>query len=79
MGTSIKDQIRRLSSGSTIVHLSVPECKKFQVRTPPLELQKRFGDVRRKVLSMLSKYDSAAADQEQAFNSLSQKAFSGNL
>lgn len=79
MGASIKDQIRRLSSGSTVVHLSVPECKKFQVRTPPLELQKRFGEIRKRILSTLTKYDAAATDQEQAFNSLSQKAFSGNL
>ncbi len=77
MGEGIKAQMEKMSSGSTVKHLSVPECKKFKVRRPPIELQINFEKLRSKTLSVLE-LENRAGDIS-LFESLSQKAFSGAL
>ncbi|MGO0308724.1 restriction endonuclease subunit S [Endozoicomonas acroporae] len=77
MGGGIKQQIRKLSSGSTVTHLSVPECKKFKVRVPPIELQEAFETIKLKLESI--KDVKRTANELPLFNSLCQKVFSGEL
>jgi len=77
MGGGIKRQIDKMSSGSTVKHLSVPECKKFQIRIPDLELQEKFEKIRDNVVA-LHNINSATAELP-LFDSLSQQAFQGEL
>jgi len=77
MGGGVKKQINRMHAGSTVTHLSVPECKKFQIRVPPLELQKKFDAIRKVVLR--SSALSCEAVEIPLFESISQKALSGAL
>lgn len=77
MGSGVKMQIDKMHAGSTVTHLSVPECKKFNIRIPPFELQKKFELVRLSVLHLAGL--NTAAGRIPLFESLSQKAFSGEL
>ncbi|WP_045858545.1 restriction endonuclease subunit S [Teredinibacter purpureus] len=77
MGSGIKQQMGKMSSGSTVKHLSVPECKKFKVRRPPIDLQKKFDEIRMKTLGSIN--DMSKSSRASIFESLSQKAFSGKL
>lgn len=77
MGVGIKHQMDKMSSGSTVKHLSVPECKKFKIRVPPLSLQNKFKNVRDKILK-LQEVESKSFSIP-VFESLSQKAFKGEL
>ncbi|MNE80637.1 hypothetical protein D3C80_1772260 [compost metagenome] len=71
----MKRQINKMHAGSTVTHLSVPECKKFKIRIPPLKLQKKFESVRNAVLRVRSL--GAEASDTSLFGSVSQKVFSG--
>lgn len=77
MGAGIKEQMEKMSSGSTVKHLSVPECKKFKVRKPPMNVLVRFEKLRSKTLSVLELANKAG--DISLVESLSQKAFSGEL
>lgn len=77
MGSGVKSQINKMHAGSTVTHLSVPECKKFKIRVPPLELQKQFETIKKAVLKVRKM--GAAASDTSLFGSVSQKAFSGQL
>lgn len=77
MDVGVKKQIDQMSSGSTVKHLSVPECKKFKIRVPPLNLQSRFETIRNKTLKILG--TSYIFNQENLFDSMSQQAFRGEL
>ncbi len=77
MGSGIKKQMGKMSSGSTVKHLSVPECKKFKVRRPPIHLQDKFDEIRSKTLRCIS--GMGKSRKESMFESLSQKAFNGKI
>jgi len=77
MGGGVKSQINKMHAGSTVTHLSVPECKKFKIRVPPLELQKKFESLRKAILRVRAL--GADASDTSLFESVSQKAFSGQL
>ena len=77
MGGGIKRQMDKMSSGSTVKHLSVPECKKFKVRVPELALQDKFEEISKKVSELVK--TSKGMHEIPFFNSLSQKAFAGEL
>ena len=77
MGGGIKRQMDKMSSGSTVKHLSVPECKKFKVRVPKLVLQTKFEEICNKVNKLVDTNKDAA--DTPLFYSLSQKAFAGQL
>jgi len=79
MDNGIKQQIKKLSAGSTVTHLSVPECKKFKIRVPPIELQRKFAKIRSKVLHFSKNEKLSRQSSDDFFNSLSQKAFAGEL
>ncbi|EKO3585406.1 restriction endonuclease subunit S [Vibrio metschnikovii] len=79
MAPGVQQQIARLSAGSTVTHLSVPECKKFKIRTPSLENQQRFTDIVDKVERSKNSLLASLEQSIELFHSLSQKAFSGQL
>lgn len=77
MGSGVKNQINKMHAGSTVTHLSVPECKKFKVRVPPFEFQKQFESIKKAVLRVREL--GAVASDTSLFESVSQKAFAGQL
>src|SRR5690606_21450101 len=77
MGGGVRRQINRMHAGSTVTHLSVPECKKFQIRVPPLELQEKFDAIRKAIIRTSAL--SSETIEVPLFESISQKAFSGEL
>lgn len=79
MGSDVKQQINKLSSGSTVKHLSVPACKKFLIKVPPLDLQSQFAKIVEKTESLKAQYQSSLQELENLYGSLSQRAFRGEL
>ena len=79
MSENLKKQISTLSSGSTVTHLSVPACKKFKIRKPPIELQREFAKRVEKVEALKAKLKASQLQAEEQFKALSQRAFAGEL
>jgi len=79
MGTDLAQQINKLSSGSTVKHLSVPACKKFIIKVPLLALQNQFAQVVEKTEALKAYYQSSLQELENLYGSLSQRAFKGEL
>jgi len=79
MGSNIKNQIRRLSSGSTVQHLSVLDCKKFQINLPPIKLQNEFSKRIKEIEKQKELAQQSLKKSEDLFNSLLQRAFKGEL
>lgn len=77
--SGVQQQIVRCSAGSTVTHLSVPECKKFIIRKPSIALQEKFEKHYNISLNIKANARKALQLSEQVFFSLSQKAFSGQL
>ncbi|WP_323963822.1 restriction endonuclease subunit S [Aeromonas hydrophila] len=77
--SGVQQQIVRCSAGSTVTHLSVPECKKFIIRKPSIALQEKFEKHYSMSLNIKANARKALQLSEQVFFSLSQKAFSGQL
>lgn len=44
----VKAQLKKLGAGSTVEHVSVPDCEKITIPLPPLEEQKRISAIARK-------------------------------
>jgi len=77
MGPFLKEQMTRLSSGSTVKHLSVPACKKFKILIPPIEAQNSFAEVFKKVEGLKKNMLIQSQELETQFQALMQKAFKG--
>ncbi|WP_433860881.1 restriction endonuclease subunit S [Pseudomonas thivervalensis] len=45
MGEGMQQQFKKQSSGSTVKHLSVPDCRSWDLMLPPVELQKKFTGI----------------------------------
>lgn len=45
MGEGMQQQFKKQSSGSTVKHLSVPDCRAWDLMLPPVELQKKFTEI----------------------------------
>jgi len=79
MGQDVQRQITRLGSGSTVKHLSVPDCKKFIIKCPPINLQNQFAEIVEKIEKQKRLAQKSLEKSEQLFQSLLQKAFKGEL
>ncbi|EHK9067580.1 restriction endonuclease subunit S [Vibrio vulnificus] len=77
--SGVKRQIVKLSAGSTVTHLSVPECKKFLIRVPSIAKQLPFVNLVRELDKKVNRSKESLLDSDSLFNALSQKAFSGQL
>lgn len=75
----LRDQFDRMGSGSTVKHLPLPACRAFEVRVPPIALQKLFSE--RISLLKATKSASLKSDTQisKLFSSLQSRAFSGQL
>lgn len=79
MSDSFKIQYEQMSSGSTVKHLSVPQCSKWNILVPPIELQLKFSQFY-KMIHCNSKLMHISFDKaDTLFKSLQNQAFSGNL
>lgn len=79
MGSNIKRQVKKLSAGSTVKHLSVPDCQKFQVNVPPVTLQNQFAQHIQAIEQQKQQAQASLEKSEDLFNSLLQRAFKGEL
>jgi type I restriction enzyme S subunit len=79
MGSDVQRQINEMSSGSTVKHLSVPACKKFEIPLPPLPLQQKFAAIIENIEQQKQQAEAALAQSEALFQALLQKAFKGEL
>lgn len=79
MSSRVQRQIDKMHAGSTVTHLSVPECKKFQLRVPPLHQQQIFSKIYSCTLSALDNQSTYRKNSQYLFDSISQKAFAGEL
>ncbi|SDM92510.1 restriction endonuclease subunit S [Paenibacillus jilunlii] len=70
-----QDQIRRLARGSTVKHLSVPECNLFVVYVPPIELQTQFANIVTKIEEQKALVKKAIDETQYLFNSLMSEYF----
>jgi type I restriction enzyme S subunit len=75
----LRDQFDRMGSGSTVKHLPLPACRAFEVRLPPIALQKQFSER----ISRLKQTKSSSVNHDmqisKVFSSLQSRAFSGQL
>jgi type I restriction enzyme S subunit len=74
-----KGRIGRLKTGpdGAFTHMNTGILDKLEFPYPAIELQDRFIDIKKKVISSLEKGE--AKEIDNLFNSLSQKAFAGEL
>lgn len=74
-----QDLIRRFMSGAAIKRYTISKIKKFQVLTPPIEIQNQFAEK----IALIEKQKDLAKQElkesEDLFNCLLQKAFKGEL
>jgi type I restriction enzyme S subunit len=73
------NQIEKLGRGSTVKHLSVPDCFKFFIPLPPTDLQTQFATIVEKTESLKNHYQQNLSELENMYHALSQKAFKGEL
>nr|WP_256124310.1 restriction endonuclease subunit S [Paenibacillus chitinolyticus] len=70
-----QDQIRRLARGSTVKHLSVPECNLFVAYVPPIELQNKFANMVTKIEEQKALVKKAIDETQHLFGSLMSEYF----
>ena len=75
----IKRQADQQVRGIAQKTLNLKELKSFQVFNPPINLQKKYVAIRRKIESKSLKQQKMLQESENLFNSLLQKAFKGEL
>ncbi|HIF9253946.1 TPA: restriction endonuclease subunit S [Photobacterium damselae] len=62
-----------------MANINAQELQNIKVLIPPVELQKKYEKLVKKVKERVKKYSVSQVDLDELFNSLSQKAFSGQL
>jgi type I restriction enzyme S subunit len=80
-GVAVRKEISKLSSGSggSMKNISKGKLKTLPVILPPVELQEKFERIYMKLRAELQNNKQQIQSLEQAFNSLMQKAFKGEL
>jgi len=79
MSDNLKMQYEQMSSGSTVKHLSVPQCSKWSIYLPPLELQLKFSEFYKMIHANLELMRISYNKADTLFKSLQNQAFSGTL
>lgn len=75
MSTDIDRQINKISTGSTVKHLSVDECKKFIIKLPPVDLQNQFATFVQQVDKLKVEVQKSLNETQLLFDSLMQKYY----
>ena len=73
-----RQEFKKISVGSTQIHIRSSDLKELALPVPPVELQRKYGAIRQAVIIFQRKAESAEG-QGELFESLSQKAFRGEL
>jgi type I restriction enzyme S subunit len=73
------EKLRELGRGGNQPNLNLSMVRDFPVIFPPIENQKRFSEAYRFLDIQLRHYKVALKESENLFNSLLQRAFTGNL
>jgi len=76
MGEGMQQQFKKQSSGSTVKHLSVPDCRSWDLMLPPIELQKRFTEIASMNWSLRQQALAHSNRLEDLFFSIQKSAFS---
>jgi type I restriction enzyme S subunit len=74
---SIKSHFQRIGQGAAVPQLTAKQFKELLIPLPTLELQLKYETIRRFVLATIVRL--SGGEEQDFFNSLSQKAFSGQL
>ncbi|PHQ83875.1 MAG: hypothetical protein COB58_00310 [Thalassobium sp.] len=79
--TYCKGRVGRLKVGpdGAFTHMNVGVLDTLEFPYPPIQLQEKYLDVRRKVMGVLDKEEYSRKSLAYLFDSISQKAFSGKL
>lgn len=70
-----QEQINKLARGSTVKHLSVPECSQFIVLSPPLLLQNQFASIVTKIEEQKTLVKKSIEEIQTLFDSLMSQYF----
>lgn len=76
MGEGMQQQFKKQSSGSTVKHLSVPDCRSWDLMLPPVELQKKFTEIVTMNWSLRQQALAHSNRLEALFSSIQKSAFS---
>jgi type I restriction enzyme S subunit len=75
----IVGQIKRANKGAIMDGLNLGIIKKLEIVLPPLDAQRRFGEVYRRLNAHKLRLDAPASNGDHLFNALCQRAFRGEL
>ncbi|MGO4891854.1 restriction endonuclease subunit S [Flavobacterium sp. W21_SRS_FM6] len=73
------ERISRVMAGSTSKHLNVKDLKSLEVFIPPIDQQEKFASIFRHKKIVEPKFGNSTYQSDLNFQSLSQKAFAGEL
>jgi type I restriction enzyme S subunit len=79
MGSGLQQQFKKKSSGSTVKHLSVPDCRAWELVLPPIRQQEKFSEIAKKGWDMSQKGLTNGGALEDLFSTIQKRAFSGTL
>ncbi len=74
-----KDYLSRTAKGAVMDGLNMGIIKELPVYLPPIEWQRKYSLIQKKILTNKNSIQLAQAGFEELFSSLSQKAFAGQL
>ena len=77
--TYLEKQFDTASSGSTVKHLPLPACRAFQLRLPPIGLQKDFSARFKRLDAIRIQIEMQSIRIADLFQSLQHRAFTGTL
>jgi type I restriction enzyme S subunit len=76
---SVYQQAVQRIGGSASPHVNVKDIKKFIIFIPPISIQQNYSAIVKKIDAMKEKFQKSSLRSEQLFNSISQRAFRGEL
>jgi type I restriction enzyme S subunit len=68
-----------MASNTTVPYMNKTTCNSVPLIVPPINDQKRFGEIYEKAQAKLIKMEQSETKCAELCNSLSQKAFAGEL
>ena len=72
-------QSQKYTHGIANRDLGLKRIVKIKLSLPPIDLQKKYCEIRKKIVNQISKNEGALKESENLFNSLLQRAFKGEL
>lgn len=76
---SIIDAIKELSPGATVPVFNTKNLKSLSIGIPPIALQTQFAEIVKKIQVIKAQFKASLIELENLYESLSQKAFKGEL